>query len=75
MDFTGDWKADGYRWFQNGRKRLPTSNPVVEKTYYVLLVDGDAGPAKNKEFKKVVYHLADDPKGKQGTLIQYLGEF
>ena len=44
------------------------------KTYYVLLVEGMTGPVKNKEFRKVVHHLADDPKGVEGTLIQYLGK-
>ena len=75
IDCIGDWKADGYRWYQNGRKHLPSSNPVVTKTYYVLLVEGMTGPVKNKEFRKVVHHLADDPKGVEGTLIQYLGKF
>lgn len=54
---------------------MPSSNPVVTKTYYVLLVEGETGPVKNKEFRKVAHHLADDPKGVEGTLIQYLGKF
>jgi hypothetical protein len=69
----GDWKADGYRWYQNGRKNLPTSGPIVVKTYYVLLVEGTSGPVKDKDFRRVAYHLVDDIKGTQGTLIQYLG--
>ena len=70
---TDDWKADGYRWYQNGRKVLPTTDPVVVKTYYLLLVEGPNAPVKSKEFKKVTYHLCGDLKGTQGTLIQYLG--
>ena len=26
-----DWKADQYRWFQNGSKKLPTSNHLVTR--------------------------------------------
>ena len=26
-----DWKADQYQWFQNGSKKLPTSNPLVTR--------------------------------------------
>jgi hypothetical protein len=45
------------------------------KTYFVLLVQSESGPVKNNAFRKVVYNLSGDPKGAQGTLIQYLGEF
>ena len=48
---TEDWKADGYRWYQNGRKFLPSSAPVVEKIYYFFLVEGDSAPVKSKEFR------------------------
>lgn len=71
---TEDWKADGYRWYQNGRKFLPSSAPVVEKIYYFLLVEGDSAPVKSKEFRKIAYHLHNDPRGTQGTLVQYLGK-
>ena len=47
----------------------------IKLLYYVLLVEGETGPVKNKEFRKVAHHLADDPKGVEGTLIQYLGKF
>ena len=33
---TEDWKADGYRWYQNGRKSLPSSAPV----------EGNSAPVK-----------------------------
>ena len=70
---TEDWKADGYRWYQNGRKFLPSSAPVVKKIYYFLLVGGSV-PVKSKEFRKKAYHLHNDPRGTQGTLGQYLGK-
>ena len=73
VDCLGDWKADGYRWYQNGRKLLPSSNPVVVKTYYFLLMESESGPVKTKDFKRITYSLVDDPKGVQGILIQYLG--
>ena len=71
---TEDWKADGYQWYQNGRKFLPSSGPVVEKIYYFLLAEDDSAPVKSKEFRKTAYHHHKDPRGKQGTLVQYLGE-
>ena len=48
--FIGDWKADGYHWYQNGWKQLPTSGPLVVKTYFVLMVEGRTGPEKTKDF-------------------------
>ena len=72
---TEDWKANGYGWYQNGSKSLPSSALVV-KIYYFLLVEGDSAPVKSKEFSKIiiVYHLHNDPRGMQGTLVQYLGK-
>ena len=69
----GNWKADGYRWYQNGRKLLPSSNPVVVKMYYFLLMESESGLVKTKDFRKITYSLMDDSKGVQGILIQYLG--
>ena len=28
---TDDWKADEYRWFQNGIKKIPAANPGFRK--------------------------------------------
>ena len=47
---------------------------MVEKIYYFLLVEGESAPVKSKEFRKIAYHLHNDPRGTQGTLVQYLGE-
>lgn len=40
----------------------------------MLVVEGTNAPMKSKEFRKVAYHLYNDPKGTQGTLVQYLGK-
>ena len=29
-----DWTADGYRWHQNGAKKLPEKAPVFTKIYF-----------------------------------------
>ena len=34
---TDDWKADQYRWFQNGIKKIPAADPVFKKKYYVTV--------------------------------------
>ena len=41
---------------------------MVEKIYYFLVVEGTNAPTKSKEFRKVAYHLPNDPRGTQGTL-------
>ena len=71
---TEDWRANGYGWYQNGRKSLPSSAAVVEKIYNFLLVEGDSAPVKSKKFSKIVYHLHNDPRGTQGTVVQHLGK-
>ena len=45
---------------------------MVEKIYYFLLVEGYSAPVKSKKFRKIAYHLHNDSKGTQGTLVQYL---
>ena len=29
-----DWRADGYRWRQNGTKKLPEKAPAFSKIYF-----------------------------------------
>ena len=63
-----DWKADQYRWFQNGSKKLPTSNPLVKKVYFVNVTPKGHNPL----FKRITYQLIDD-KTKR-FLIHYTGD-
>ena len=53
---------------------LYSSAPVVEKIYYFLLVEGNSAPVKSKEFRKIANHLHNDPRGTQGTFVQYSGK-
>lgn len=46
-----DWRADGYRWKQNGTSKLPGRNPVVDKVHFALLVPG----GRSDGFQKYVY--------------------
>ena len=54
---TEDWRANGYGWYQNGRKSLPSSAPVVEKIHNFLLVEGVSAPVKSKKFSKMCTRL------------------
>lgn len=68
-----DWKADGYRWKNSGLKALPSKQPLLEKTYYQLLVLEGGAKIINRHFSKVTYRLLGDSEGLHGTLIHYLG--
>lgn len=68
--FADDWKADQYRWYQNGTKLLPASMPVVKKIYAVNVND----KGKNLDFKRSTYTLLDDAKNACLTLIHYTGD-
>lgn len=46
--FVDDWKADQYRWYQNGTKLLPATMPIVKKVYDVNIND----KGKNLDFKR-----------------------
>ena len=64
------WKADQYRWYQNGTKCLPTGIPVVKKVYAVNVND----QGKNSDFKRSAYTLLDDANNERLTLIHYTGD-
>ena len=58
---------DGYRWFQNGTKNLPRSDPIVSKTHFVAM----SPTGKKKEFKRYAYRLLNNDSK---VLIQYIGD-
>ena len=61
---TDDWRCDQYRWFQNGRKKIPKNDPVLVKTYFVCV-------NTNGKFKRHAYSQIGDA---HKTLIHYLGD-
>jgi hypothetical protein len=62
-----DFKVDGYRWYDNGKKKLPSQNPIVKKTYYWLHCKN----GRTNGFQKHVYQLVDK---KLPLLIHYIGD-
>ena len=63
-----DWRADGYRWFQYGTKKLPRHEPVISKSYFISVTPA----GHNHEFKRCAYKLID-PKSPL-VLVHYLGD-
>ena len=61
-----DWRCDQYRWYQNGRKKLPRKDPIVQKTYFVSVTPN----GNNTDFKRNTYSLL----GGHTTLVHYLGD-
>ena len=62
-----DWKCDQYRWFNNGVRELPKSQPRIRKTYFIC----DTMKGTCPDFKKNSYELLP-PNG--FTLIHYIGD-
>ena len=63
-----DWRADGYRWFQYGTKKLPRHEPVISKSYFISVTPA----GHNHEFKRCAYKLID-PKSPL-VLVHYFGD-
>lgn len=60
---------DGYRWFQNGTKKLPRSEPAVSKIHFISVSpNGHTNGFKRHAFKI----LKDD--GMNGVLVHYIGD-
>ena len=63
-----DWRCDQYRWFQNGDKKLPTSQPIIRNKYFIA----DTSEGRNSGFKRHSYALLDSSK--LSTLVHYIGD-
>ena len=64
-----DWRADGYRWRQNGMSGLPKSKPLLTKIHFdVCTADGP-----RKSFRKFVYRKEEELKPGY-VLVQYVGD-
>lgn len=61
---TQDWRADGYRWVNQGTVGLPRSNPRLKKKYFYIFTENGA----SKEFTKCVYH---EPLNNDGPFFIY----
>lgn len=61
-----DWRADGYRWRQNGLKKLPEKAPVFSKIYFC----NTSPNGMNKSFLKEAFKSMC---GKT-VIIHYLGD-
>ena len=72
FNLVDDWRADGYRWSQNGTKMIPKHDPTIRKVYFVALL-----PNGNfNRFKKHAYFLLDFDKAEvvNVVLIHYVGD-
>ena len=63
-----DWRADHYRWRNNGVVALPKKQPVVSKSYFVL----DTENGLNNQFKRHAYRKLD--KCDNVIIIHYIGD-
>ena len=63
-----DWRCDQYRWFQNDNKKLPTSQPIIHKKYFIA----DTSKGRNSGFKHHSYTLLESSK--LSTLVHYVGD-
>ena len=60
---------DGYRWFQNGTKKLPRSEPVISKIHFVSTTPS----GHRKEFQRHAYKvLRNDSTNK--VVVHYIGD-
>jgi len=64
-----DWRADGYRWRQNGTSAIPKQKPVIRKIHF----DNIISTGSNKSFRKFVYSNADEDKPEY-VVVQYVGD-
>ena len=46
-----DWHIDGYHWFQNGSKLIPSNDPKIHKIYFVCM----SPSGKNNRFRRFAY--------------------
>jgi len=61
--------VDGYRWYQNGTKLIPSSDPKFRKVHFsIVLLSG-----RDLRFKCHAYFLLDSKRNNQ-VLIHYLGD-
>ena len=63
-----DWRSDQYRWFHNVCKKLPESDPILEKRYFVA----DTPEGRNSGFKCHVFNLLESTN--KCILVHYLGD-
>ena len=62
-----DWRADKYRWINQGVTQLPRKNPSLRKHYFAA----DTPQGVSKDFQRHAYQLLGD---KTITLIHYVGD-
>ena len=72
FNLVDDWRADGYRWSQNGTKMIPKHDPKIRKVYFVALLPN----GNDNHFKKHAYFLLDFDKAEvvNVVLIHYVGD-
>ncbi len=61
---------EGYRWFQNGTKLIPKSEPVLKKIYFQSVVP----TGRNNGFKRVALFLLHEKQPQKAVLLHYLGD-
>ena len=60
---------DGYRWYQNGTKLIPNSDPKFRKIYFSIVLPS----GRDLRFKRHAYFLMDSTRNNQ-VLIHYIGD-
>ena len=46
-----DWRVDGYRWYENGTERIPSSEPLYQKIHFSIVLES----GRNLNFKRHAY--------------------
>jgi hypothetical protein len=62
-----DWRADGYRWRQNGATKIPTKSPIMRKVHF----DIQTVTGTSKAFRKFAYSFIDDDTY---VVVHYVGD-
>lgn len=67
MSYADDWRADGYRWKQNGNSYIPNREKVYKKIHFSI----NTGAGLSSAFQKFVFiKLTGD---EQHVVVHYVG--
>ena len=69
-----DWRCDLYRWFQNGDKKLPTSQPIIRKKYFIADIQGLQSPLLGQRFCFTKFNVVKGYAGCSYIQVMHTGQ-
>ena len=69
-----DWRCDQYRWFQNGDKKLPTSQPIIRKKYFIADIQGLQSPLLGQRFCFTKFNVVKGYAGCSYIQVMHTGQ-